>query len=104
VIQRRAESSFLAYHNAENEFADRHGWRHTFVSLLVASGVNSNMAMELARHSSLELTLGRYAHVEQMAVVEAVNRMPQFLQATGTDGARLDQTGDEICQSGEDGR
>jgi hypothetical protein len=35
------------------------------------------------------LTLGRYAHVEQSAVVEGVNRMPQFLAATGTDGPRL---------------
>ena len=88
---RRTAAQFLVYRNAKNEYADCHAWRHTFVTLLVASGVNSKMAMELARHSSLELTLGRYAHVEQAAVVEAVNRMPQFLAATGTDGRAVDR-------------
>src|SRR5262249_10347578 len=63
-FKRREASSFLAYCNAENEYGDMHAWRHTFVSILVASGVNSKLAMELARHSTLELTLGRYAHVE----------------------------------------
>ena len=83
------ETSFLAYHNTENKYADMHAWRHTFVSLLIASGVNAKMAMDLARHSSLDLTLGRYAHVEQAAVVDAMNKMPQFLPATEPNGKRL---------------
>jgi integrase len=98
----REQSQFLVYVNAKGEFGDMHAWRHTFVSMLVASGVNYKTAVELARHSDARITLERYAHVEQEAAVEAVNRMPQFLAATGTDGPRLDQTSDEICAGGDE--
>jgi hypothetical protein len=94
-MKRREQSQFLVHVNAKGQYGDMHAWRHSFVSTLVASGVNYKMAVELARHSDARIALERYAHVEQEAAVEAVNRMPQFLAATGTDGpqanSRLDR-------------
>ncbi len=43
--------------------ADFHSLRHTYVTRLVASGVNVKLCQELARHSDPKLTLGVYSHV-----------------------------------------
>jgi integrase/recombinase XerC len=92
--KRREKSELFLYINSEEEFADMHAWRHTMISQLFATGVNLKMAQDLARHSDAKTTLKRYGHTEQAAVVEAINRLPQYLAATGTDGmpsARLDR-------------
>jgi hypothetical protein len=57
---------------SESGYEDMHSSGHTFALLLAASGGNSEIGMELTRHCSLDVMLGRDAHVEQAAVVEAV--------------------------------
>lgn len=54
---------------------DFHATRHLFISDLIASGVNPKEAQILARHSTIELTLGRYSHVQQEALRQAVERL-----------------------------
>ena len=46
------------------QFADFHSLRHSFISRVVRSGVNPRLAQSLARHSTITLTMNRYAHVE----------------------------------------
>jgi hypothetical protein len=41
---------------------DFHALRHTFITLLVKSGVQPKKAQTLARHSTITLTMDRYAH------------------------------------------
>jgi hypothetical protein len=76
---------------------DMHSLRHTFVSNVVRGGASIKVGQELARHSSVTLTLGIYAHARLHDVVGAVEGLPDpfpakpevesaVQAATGTDG------------------
>ena len=54
-----------------------HNLRHTFVSRLVRVGVNVVTVKELARHSSVEMTM-RYAHLYPGDRREAVNLLTDY--------------------------
>jgi integrase len=90
------------------EYADFHALRHSYITNVVASGVNVKLAQTLAGHSSVALTLGRYSHVQlydQAAAVETLPRLlpdrpdQQSLRATGTEGACT-----KLAQAAEAGR
>lgn len=94
------QSDFLAYFDAEGRVIDFHALRHTYVSRIVQGGASAKVAQTLARHSTVQLTLGRYAHAGLYDLSQAVNGLPPMssgpnapeasvgvLKATGTDGA-----------------
>ena len=94
----REKSDFLLYRNHDGEQADFHALRHTFLSRLGRSGASPKVMQKLARHSTVELTLGRYTHASLFDLQHAVSQLPalptitttiqaQKLQATGTDDA-----------------
>lgn len=94
-----AKGDFLAYQDSEGRYGDFHALRHTFVSNLVSSGASPKTAQTLARHSTVQLTLGRYAHANLFDLNAAVNALPSLtpkttpeavrLAATGTDGGKI---------------
>ena len=98
--RQRAEAQqrdFLTYCDAEGRYADFHALRHTYISRIVQSGASAKTAQTLARHSTVQLTLGRYAHATLLDLASAVGALPpidpvgpqaerQVLRATGTDG------------------
>jgi integrase len=51
---------------------DLHSLRHSYITHLIADGVNPKVAQRLARHSTITLTLDRYAHVSDADVREAL--------------------------------
>ena len=53
---------------------DFHSLRHTFITHIVMAGANPKMAQTLARHSNIELTLGRYSHVELKQQLETIEK------------------------------
>jgi integrase len=57
--RRRAESDFLAIKTDKGKI-DFHSLRHSFGTMLAAAGVHPRTAMELMRHSKIELTMGIY--------------------------------------------
>ena len=59
----------------EDGYADFHALRHGFVSRLASSGVHPKVAKELARHSTITLTMDRYAHVELDEMARGVNSL-----------------------------
>jgi integrase len=67
-------SDFLKY-KTEDGYADFHAFRHGVVSRLASSGVHPKVAMELARHSTIALTMNRYAHVELDEMAKGVNSL-----------------------------
>lgn len=79
--------------NAAGERLDFHCMRHSFITLLANAGCHPKTAMDLARHSDINLTLARYSHslLEQRA--EAVAKLPTWqtaaaeVQCEGTTGA-----------------
>ena len=55
---------------------DFHALRHTFVTRLFETGdVSPKEAQELARHASLDMTMGRYAHTRDDRLRTAVERL-----------------------------
>lgn len=51
---------------------DFHALRHSFVTHLVASGLNPKIVQQLARHSQISLTMDRYTHIAQDDVRKAM--------------------------------
>ena len=91
----------VAYTNDDGQ-ADFHSLRHTFLSRLGRSGCPAKVMQRLARHSTVELTIGRYTHASLFDLGAAVANLPKLptgsepsstaaepvaLRATGTDGA-----------------
>lgn len=72
-----------------------HALRHTYLSRLGRAGVPAKVMQRLARHSTVELTLGRYTHANVHDLAAAVDKLPALptgpqpeavvLRATGTD-------------------
>ena len=55
-----------------------HSLRHSFGSMLAASGVHPKTAQQLMRHSDINLTLSRYTHVFRGQETEAINALPEL--------------------------
>jgi len=79
---------------------DFHALRHTFITRLARSGVTPKVAQALARHSTITLTMDRYAHVALADTSKALAALPAIAvsekahaepaahaAATGTDDA-----------------
>jgi len=90
-----ARDTFLAYVDEAGRYADFYSLRHTFISNLAAGGVNPKTAKELARHSTISLTMDRYSHLLKGEAAAALDVLPdlsgpaqpaQAMAATGTDG------------------
>ncbi len=80
----REASDFLLYRDREGRVADFHSLRHTFVTSLVRAGVQPKDAKELARHSSITLTMDRYAHVTLQESASALAKVPGLYGAKPT--------------------
>ena len=59
----------------EGRCLDFHALRHSFISALVAAGVAPAVAMRLARHSTIALTIDRYTHVNQSESVAGIGKL-----------------------------
>lgn len=55
---------------------DFHALRHTFITSLARANVHPNKAKELARHSTITLTMDVYSHVTTNELRESVNAIP----------------------------
>ncbi len=68
-------------------YADFHALRHGYVSMLARSSLTVKQAQKLARHSTPELTIGRYAHAELAELGEAVGKLPALAGPAGGDSS-----------------
>ena len=89
--KQRSASTFLSPVDDAGRVADFHGLRHTFVSNLVTGGVHPKVAQQLARHSSIALTMDRYTHLGLIDMTAGLSALPninapesQTVRATGT--------------------
>ena len=86
--------------------ADFHSLRHTFISNLVAGGVHPKLAQQLARHSTITLTMDRYSHVGLLDMNSALESLPniaapdsQAMRATGTTDDAADFSCTKSCNA-----
>lgn len=86
----------IAYRDDAGRVVDFHALRHTFVTNLARGGARPKDAQALARHSTITLTMDRYAHTVVGAVATALEVLPDLSDrapqrqrrlATGTDDA-----------------
>ncbi len=92
----RERSTFLCEVDEQGRVFDFHGLRHTFLTNPARSGVHPKLAQQLARHSTIVLTMDRYSHVTLGEQSEALAMLPdlseafaQEQRATGTEGNRV---------------
>ncbi len=80
----------------EQGLVDMHSLRHTFISRLAANNVHPSVAKELARHSTIAMTMDVYTHSYMESQRDALESLPEFPDddpaetravATGTDDA-----------------
>lgn len=57
---------------------DFHSLRHTFGTLLAASGAHPKTAQELMRHSKIDLTMNIYTHTLQGQNRNAIEKLPEL--------------------------
>jgi len=68
----------IPYCDGSGRYADFHALRHTFITNLARSGVHPKQAMDLARHSNINLTMARYSHTLLKDRAEALKGLPSF--------------------------
>jgi hypothetical protein len=74
-------------------YADFNALRHTIVSLIVRGGATSKVVQTLARRSTVQLTMGRYAHASLYDLTAAVNTLPSLGAACPAESSALAATG-----------
>lgn len=96
-IEAREKSDFLEYMSHDGEQADFHSLRHTFLSRLSRSSASPKVMKLLARYTTVELTIGRYAHASLHDLASAVAGLPPLPsfdpQPVGATAAILRATG-----------
>ena len=99
-----AQGDFLTYRDRDGRVIDFHALRHTYISRIVSGGARAKVAQHLARHSTVTLTLGRYAHAALHDVAAAVNDLPSILPAASPSQANADAlqaTGTDDAETGK---
>jgi hypothetical protein len=72
----REKTDKLAYRDTQGAVFDFHSLRGQYITSLVWAGVHPKVAQRLARHSTITLTMDRYAKVDQSDLTSAVNKLP----------------------------
>ena len=78
---RREKSGTLAYRAADGLVADFHALRHTFLTNLCRGGVHPKLMQQLARHSTITLTMDRYTHADGEGRAEALRSLPNLARS-----------------------
>jgi hypothetical protein len=83
---------------------DFHSLRHTFGSILAASGVHPKTAQDLLRHSDINLTMSRYTHTLRGQQLSAIESLPDLSPSEQKDNLAATGTYDGQLQSPEGGK
>ena len=95
----RERSSRLKYKDERGRFFDFHALRGQFVSNLARAGVHPKLAQQLARHSTINLTMGSYTHLDTTDLAGALDALPILNRVTKTDakiGTKIGTSADDI--------
>ncbi len=95
-LEQRTKRDFLKPESANGEKADFHALRHSFITMLASSGVHPKVAQQLARHSTITLTMDRYSHARLVDLNAAVTNLPTLRPESET--ARLAKTAETVIE------
>ncbi len=91
----------IVYRDSAGRVADFHALRHTYVSNLARAGVHPKLAQQLARHSTIALTMDRYTHTMAGELADAVNAVPYVPDSNESAAAVARATGTYGDDAGE---
>ena len=74
------------YEDEAGRVFDFHSLRHHFITNLARSGVHPSVAMKLARHSTIDLTMDNYTHVELEQMASALETTKDVCSDPEPDG------------------
>ncbi len=81
----------IPYRDDTGRVADFHALRHTYITNLARGGVHPKVDQQLARHSTITLTMDRYSHTVVSELSDALDCLPELdrpeperQRATGT--------------------
>ncbi len=97
IIKADLDTAEIPYKDESGRYADFHSLRHTFITNLARGGVHPKVAQQLARHSTIGLTMDRYSHSalsdlrDALLVLPRLSEVPDQVRhrATGTTGKLL---------------
>ena len=89
MLRRDLQAAGIPYKDDRGRQFDFHALRHQFISNLASAGVHPKVAQQLARHSTISLTMDRYTHVELADLAGALDLLPRL----GTESAALAEAG-----------
>ena len=78
LIKRDLTAAGIPFEDEQGRRVDLHALGHTFITLLSASGVAPRVAMALARHSDLKLTMRVYTDSDRLGLDRAMALLPSF--------------------------
>ncbi len=88
----------------QGRVADFHALRHTCLSQLGRSGASPKVMQLYARHSTVELTIGRYGHASLSDMAGAARMLPDLSPTRQTQPEALRATGTDARDDHPDGR
>jgi integrase len=102
ILRHDLERAEVPYVDEDGRYRDFHSLRHRFGSELARANVPPKVAQTLMRHSTITLTMDRYAHVQVFHTAGALDKLPPLpgrapspetaaMQATGTDGQPISE-------------
>ena len=77
MIKKDLKAAGIPYRNDEGQ-ADFHALRHSFITNLARQGVHPGDAQELARHSTITLTMDHYTHSKRESLQKIIQNQPDL--------------------------
>jgi hypothetical protein len=74
MLRADLQAAGIEYCDANGRVFDFHSLRHQY---LADAGIHPRTAQELARHSSIDLTMKRYTHLAPRTIIGAVESIPE---------------------------
>ena len=78
MLRNDLKDAQIPYEDERGRIFDFHALRHQFISNLASAGVHPKVAQQLARHSSISLTMDRYTHLQSDDVANALHELPEL--------------------------
>ena len=82
VMRRDLNAAGIPYRDEEGRVFDFHALRMTFGTWWTLSGATPRETMEAMRHSDIKLTMGIYTDAGKLALREAMNKLPNWMEVT----------------------
>ncbi len=81
LVREDLAGSGIPYIDEEGRVYDFHALRHQYITALVEAGIHPKEAQELARHSTIDLTMNHYTHLRRVHLHNAVDKLPKLTES-----------------------